>query len=76
MRSTYRFAAAVAGWTAALVLTIVGTVKPAVADVAHMWQVMALAIAVTSSISLIATRAQEELTEDLAPPAPPPRPLR
>lgn len=76
MRPIYPFAASVAGWTTAVVLTIVGTIKPSLAGVMHMWQVMALAVAVTSSISLIAARAQAELTEDLSDPPSPPSPIR
>lgn len=52
-------------WTAALVLTIIATVREQLALVAAMWAALSLSVAIVVSVALLINRAQYEVTSDI-----------
>lgn len=55
----------VAAWTASVMLTVLASTKSQLAGAALLWAGLSMAVAITSSVSLMVARAQHELLEDL-----------
>lgn len=65
MKSHVCLSIAVAAWTAALVLVVIGSFRPQIADVLSMWAQFVLAVGATATVSLVISRAQYDVVEDM-----------
>lgn len=64
-RQAIRLGTAASTWSAALVLTVVGTLRPALAERLVLWIVLAVGVAVTATLAAVINRAQWEVVEDM-----------
>lgn len=63
MRLCEQLCVAACGWTTAVVLTVVGTLRPNLGQTLMLWILLSLAVAVTVTVSLIVSRAEHEVLE-------------